>query len=195
MKLIHTFALIAGLAFSASAAASDNSFYATVGASHLNTSVGNADEDTQAVVGFGYQFNDRAAIELNAPVGSFDTDLSYPAGDLIEASYRPYTLSATYSLLPNSKFQPYVGVGYTYVDIDARAQGPIAGTPLSAKNDRSFSARVGADYNFNESWFIRGDITASTQAQLIIDVAGVPTSLVDESADPVTYTLSGGFRF
>lgn len=197
MKFIVSLALIASLAFAASANAqsNDNAFYATAGVANLDSSVSNASSDTQGTVGIGYKFTKRASVELTAPVGSFDTDLSYPAGTLIEAQYRPYTLSVTYNLLPNSKFQPYVGAGYTYLDTNAKAVGLISGTALSAKSDRSFSARIGADYNFNNNWFIRGDVTAITQTKLVVDVAGGIAPIVNESSDPTIYSLSAGFRF
>jgi outer membrane protein len=105
----------------------------------------------------------------------------------------PPTVSLQYHFLPDSLFQPYVGVGvnYTYF-FDEKTTGPIEGLKLDVDSSWGLAAQIGADFMINETWFLNGEarwIDIESDAVL----AGDPLGKVD--IDPWVLSLNAGFRF
>lgn len=186
------------LAFSVQAQAENPAewFEVAIGASSFDTSLELASADEAAFASVGYRFNERLRADLTAPIQAYDSEFEQAGfGPLIQTEFRPYTLSLNYSLRPGEALNPFVGVGYTRFSVDPVATGVLTGLPMNAKAASGYTLRVGADYQFEGGWFVRGDVSA-TQSDLVIYAgSGGGSKILDEAMDPVSFSLGAGFRF
>lgn len=203
MKTFLFGAVAAALLFSvgqpaaqADEAKDETGFYALIGASGANPEASGVSSDTEGSVALGYAFSPHWAAELGSPIRAYRHSLS--DGDLGRVATfhaRPLEASVLYHFTPDSRFQPYVGVGYAWTRYtDERARGFASGLPVSLDNDRGALGRVGLDYNFgfSDRWLARADVTyLDLNPRGHVD--GFPTGSLD--GDTWKYGLQVGYRF
>jgi outer membrane protein len=159
-----------------------------------NSPIVSVDDGYSATFNFTYMYTDNLAVEvLAAWPFSHDIDLAEDGTRVGKTKHLPPTVSLQYHFLPESVFQPYVGVGvnYTYF-FDEKTVGPLEGLKLRLSDSWGFAGQVGFDFMLNEKWFLNVDaryIQIDTDAEL----AGSPLGKVD--IDPWVYGAHVGFRF
>ncbi len=140
----------------------------------------------------------------------FEHDISVQGlGTVGSTKHLPPTLSLNYHFLPDTKFDPYLGVGVNYtLFFDADSKGALArdgsGGSLDV-DDNSFglAAQIGADWFINDKWFVNFnlryiDIDTEAKVTLAPDSAIVPgggSVKPDVDIDPWIYGVHVGYRF
>ena len=112
-----------------------------------------------------YMFTPNWGLDILA-AWPFDHDVKLDAGlgedKIAEVTHLPPTVSVQYHFLPDSKWQPYAGLGlnYTYFfDEDVTDSGLQAlGADLDVDGSFGFAAQLGLDYQFNEKWLFHIDV-------------------------------------
>jgi outer membrane protein len=166
-----------------------------------------------------YMFTDNWAVELLAAWPfKHDIDLTFALnGDpmsfkLGDTEHLPPTVSVQYHFLPDTKFDPYVGVGFNYTlfsnekltsDSEAFFEllGPELGLDLTnpklkLDNSSGVAAQIGADIYFSDAWFANIDfryIDIGTDPTITSDVDSLKLKTVN--IDPFVYSIMLGYRF
>ena len=162
-------------------------------------------DDTVVELDFTYMLHKNWGVELILGTSEHDVPaggaLAF-AGDIINASVLPPTLTLQYHFRPDAKFRPYVGLGINYTKFyDERVTGGIDATGAEVDMDSSWglAAQIGADYMINDDWFINFDakyIKMETTAHFsgAAVVAG-GFAEVDVDVDPWVFGIGIGKRF
>ena len=202
MPRIFNLGFFIGAVMLASSAQADN-MTATLGYQNVNPKSDNGTlagaqasvTDDWAVTGsLGYHFSDNWSAELWTGLSKYDHDVALAGlGKVGSVKHRPSTLGVNYHFMTESKFRPYLGLGYGWVNVsDEQSSGALAGTVLRAGNSNGLSANAGADYYFNENFFLRADVRyLNFDSEVSVDGAAVGTANVD----PIIYGLSAGVAF
>jgi outer membrane protein len=142
-----------------------------------------------------YGFNDNLSVELWSGLAKFEHEVSIQGlGTVATVEHRPTTLSLNYHFLPDSKFRPFVGIGYGWVNVSGeRTVGALAGLGINGSNSNGVSFSAGADFYVTDNFFIRGDVRKlDFETDVTVEtLGGVGTAEVD----PLVYGISAGFRF
>ncbi len=157
---------------------------------HELVSVGSA---TSFTFNLSYMMTDNWSVELLAAY-PFKHDIDLLDGTKVASTKQlPPTVSLQYHFMPDSTFQPYLGVGVNYTTFfSEKTTGPLEGTDLSLGGSWGLAAEIAADFNLNEKWFLNVSarfIDIETEAKL--DGA----SLGDVRIDPWVYGAHVGFKF
>lgn len=193
-------------------------FYVRVGASNVDPDDPNGDIDLTVVdpalgkqdievddawsLTFtgSYQWKENWAVELLAAY-PFEHDIELEdLGKVGETKHLPPTLSLQYHFLPKGKFQPYVGAGINYtIFFDDGPDGTLKdlGGDLEI-DDNSFglAGQIGADYMFNDRWFINADLRyISIETKAKVTIPNVGTIKEDVDINPWVYGLNIGYKF
>jgi outer membrane protein len=136
---------------------------------------------------------DHLGVELLA-AWPFKHDIDLLDGTKVATTkHLPPTLTLQYHFLPDSKFQPYVGVGLNYTNFfDEKTTGPLAGSNLNLGDSWGIAGQIGFDIPLNDQWFLNADIRyidIDTKAKL--DGASIGTV----SIDPWVYGINVGVKF
>lgn len=119
------------------------------------------DEDTMFTFDITYMFTDNWGIELLA-AAPFEHDIEVGGSDLAATDHLPPTLSVVYHFLPDSNFQPYVGVGVNAtLFFDEKLDGEALGDPgadLSLDTSYGVAAVIGIDFDMGNNWFFNFDV-------------------------------------
>jgi outer membrane protein len=173
-------------------------FYVRVGASNVDPDDPNGDIDLTVVDPALWKEN--WAVELLAAY-PFEHDIELEdLGKVGETKHLPPTLSLQYHFLPKGKFQPYVGAGINYtIFFDDGPDGTLKdlGGDLEI-DDNSFglAGQIGADYMFNDRWFINADLRyISIETEAKVTIPGVGTIKEDVDINPWVYGLNIGYKF
>lgn len=154
----------------------------------------NVDSDWGLTGSLAYGFNDHWSAELWTGLSKFKHTVSLDGlGDVANVEHRPTTLTVNYHFLPEGKFNPYVGLGYGWVDVGGEeAVGALAGTTVRAGNANGLTYTLGADVALTDNVFLRGSIRRlDFDSDVTVNGAAVGTANVD----PWVYGLSAGFKF
>ncbi|ALO46362.1 membrane protein [Pseudohongiella spirulinae] len=171
------------------------------------TGVG-VNNNTQVGLNVVYMMSDHLGLELLAAT-PFEHDLSvdglsqynFMTTDLGSTKHLPPTVSALYYFNgPAARLRVYAGAGLNFTTFFSEKLSPQARTELAAdrlKLDDSWgwSASVGADFRFDDTWTISGAVRRldiSTDASLDSALGRITTSV---DIDPWVYMLSVGFMF
>ena len=151
------------------------------------------DSAVSLTLNFTYMMTDNWGVELLAAYPS-EHDISLIGGPKVGSTkHLPPTVSLQYHFLPDSKFQPYVGLGVNYTTFfSEKLYGPLEGASLNLDDSWGFAGQIGADIMLNEKWFLNLDlryIDIETDAS----VNGEPFGTV--AIDPWVYGANVGFRF
>jgi outer membrane protein len=188
----------------AASTASAQSFTATLGYQNTDPKSNNGqlagarasvNDDWSITGSAAYGFNDNVSIELWSGLAKFEHEVSIQGlGTVATVEHRPTTLSLNYHFLPDSKFRPFVGIGYGWVNVSGeRTVGALAGLGINGSNSNGVSFSAGADFYVTDNFFIRGDVRKlDFETDVTVEtLGGVGTAEVD----PLVYGISAGFRF
>lgn len=166
------------------------------------------DDDTSFTTNFTYMFTKNWAVEVLAAwpfEHDIDADLSGASlGTIGSTKHIPPTVTAQYHFLPDSKIQPFVGVGVNMIYFyDEDAEGVLSGSDLDIDTSFGLAAVVGADFMINDQWFITGEIYwLGAEPDGEVDnltvggeVLGGKLDLDEIEINPLVYNLMIGFRF
>ena len=199
-------ALAAALAFSTSAQA--EGLYAGLGYAAVNpksdtgliaggSSSVDTDESLNAILGYRFGENDAFAIEITGAVADYEHVLTIDGvGPAAAVEHRPITANVLYRF-GEGEFRPYVGGGYSVVDISVTGIGALTGAPLTADNGDGFTVTGGIDWQITDNLFLRADaryIDWSSEVFLVDPVAG-PASVGTADVNPIVYGLAVGLNF
>ena len=167
------------------------------------------DSDTQLGLTFAYMLTDHIGLELLAATpfkhtvgvkglgGGLD-------GKLADIKQLPPTLSLQYyPMEPNSRFQPYAGVGINYTlffDEDLSSARKQQGfSNLKLQDSVGIAGQLGMDYMLTENllvnasvWYVDIDTKASVDGPTAL---GVGRTKVDLEVDPWVYMVGVGYKF
>ena len=177
---------------------------------------GTLDLDVDDGTSFGfnitYRLTDNWGIELlaaypfshdlkgcaNLTVGGTPVTSCIDAG---EVEHLPPTLSLQYRFMPDSAFQPYVGLGINWTMFSSEKLTPEAAELLGIddiKLDDSVgvAVQIGADWFFNDRWLINGDIRyIEIQSDLDVCADGSCVGIGKVKIDPMVYSIMIGYKF
>lgn len=139
-----------------------------------------------------YFFTDNISAELLCCVATHDVTAANGAIDLGEVSHFPPTVTLKYRWTDLGPFEPYVGAGVNFTTFyDSE---PPAG--LSVEYDDSFgpALQVGADYRFDEHWFVNFDVRR-IWINSDVTISGAINATDEVDIDPWVVSTSIGYRF
>jgi outer membrane protein len=167
------------------------------------------DSDTQLGLTFAYKLTDHIGLELLAATpfkhtvgvkglgGGLD-------GKLADIKQLPPTLSLQYyPMEPNSRFQPYAGVGINYTlffDEDLSSARKQQGfSNLKLQDSVGIAGQLGMDYMLTDNllvnasvWYVDIDTKASVNGPTAL---GYSKTKVDVDVDPWVYMVGLGYKF
>ncbi|HDS1817204.1 OmpW/AlkL family protein [Pseudomonas putida] len=167
------------------------------------------DSDTQLGLTFAYMLTDHIGLELLAATpfkhtvgvkglgGGLD-------GKLADIKQLPPTLSLQYyPMAPNSRFQPYAGVGINYTlffDEDLSSTRKQQGfSNLKLQDSIGIAGQLGMDYMLTDNllvnasvWYVDIDTKASVNGPTAL---GYSKTKVDVEVDPWVYMVGLGYKF
>jgi outer membrane protein len=202
MPRISNLGLALGLILLASNAQAEN-VTATLGFHNVNPKSNNGTlagaeasvEDAWAATGsVAYHFADNWSAEIWTGLSKYEHDVSLAGlGTVGSVEHRPTTLGVNYHFMKDSKFRPFIGLGYGWVNVSGeQSAGALAGAVLRGDNSSGLTANVGADYYVSDSFFLRGDIRyLNFDSDITVNGAAVGTANVD----PIVYGISAGIAF
>ncbi|SOE49373.1 Outer membrane protein W precursor [plant metagenome] len=154
-----------------------------------------ADSSTRPSLSLTYMATRNVGIELLAAV-PFKHDVHGSGavnGKIVESKQLPPTLTVQWHFLPESRVQPYVGIGLNYTNFfDTKAVGALQGSKVSLSDSWGFAAQIGADVMIDKNWFFNASlryIDISTDVKLNGQKIGTA------KIDPWVPTIAVGYRF
>jgi len=159
-------------------------------------------DDTVVELDFTYMLHKNWGLELILGTSEHDVPARGSlagAGDIINASVLPPTLTLQYHFRPDATFRPYVGLGINYTKFyDERVTGGIdlSGAEVDMDSSWGLAAQIGADYMISDDWFVNIDakyIKIETTAHFSGTAVGAAE--VDVDVDPWVFGIGIGTRF
>jgi outer membrane protein len=149
--------------------------------------------DSKPTLTLGYRFDSRWSAELWTPISKFQHDVNLNGAKSASIKHRPYLVTAQFHFMPGQSLQPFVGVGYGWVNVsDERTTGAIAGTHLSVDHGNGLTAQFGLDYYATSHVFVRADARYfEWKSGVQLNGAGIGTVKVN----PWIYGVNVGYRF
>jgi len=179
------------------------------GAPIPGSSVG-LDNDETPEVDFTYMISRNLGLELILASSKHEIKAKGAAigalGNIFSARTLPPTLTLQYHFMPDSKFQPYAGIGLNYTlffDEDATSSLKALSGRDSVDLDDSIgvAAQLGMDVALTGNWFMNFDVkyidmdtTATIKSSAASPLAGAKLK-VDVDVDPWIYGIGVGYRF
>lgn len=152
----------------------------------------NVKSQTGLGLAFGYQFTPNLAVEL---LGSsvYEHSVQLNGDTAVDFKHLPPTLSVQYYFAPESKVNPFVGLGVNYtLTFDENERGALAGTKVSVGDSFGVAAQGGLLFKVNDRWDVIADVRwIDLDAKVKVNGAKVGTANVD----PLVYSLHLGYRF
>lgn len=167
------------------------------------------DSDTQLGLTFAYMLTDHIGLELLAPT-SFKHTVGVQGlgggldGKLADIKQLPPTLSVQYyPMAPNSRFQPYAGIGINYTmffDEDLTSARKQQGfSNLKLQDSVGIAGQLGMDYMLTDNflvnasvWYVDIDTKASVDGPSAL---GYSKTKVNVDVDPWVYMVGLGYKF
>lgn len=145
-----------------------------------------------------YFFTPNIALELTLAYAEHDVkakgtilgDIDLGSLDLL-----PPTLTLQYHFLPQNKFRPYVGAGFSYVLIPDEDPGSAVSVDYDNGNI-GFALQVGFDYYLTKNWCLNLDLKkvwVDVDANVQVLPGAYVTTNVD--VDPWLFGIGIGYRF
>ena len=165
--------------------------------------------DTQLGLTFAYMLSDHIGVELLAAT-PFQHTVGVKGlgggldGKLANIKQLPPTLSLQYyPMEPNSRFQPYAGVGINYTlffDEDLSSSRKQQGfSNLKLQDSVGIAGQLGMDYMITDNllvnasvWYVDIDTKASVNGPTAL---GYSKTKVDVEVDPWVYMVGLGYKF
>lgn len=174
----------------------------------------NVDDATSFGFNVTYMLTDNLGIELLAAYPfNHDIDLCLtPVGGsrgcvgFGETDHLPPTLSAQWRFMPDSPFQPYVGLGINWTmfssenltsdAVDLLESLGVANPDIKLDDSVGIAAQIGLDWFFNDRWLINGDIRyIEIRSDLDVCGNGVCEKAGEVKIDPMVYSIMIGYKF
>ncbi|HDS1708299.1 OmpW/AlkL family protein [Pseudomonas putida] len=167
------------------------------------------DSDTQLGLTFAYMLTDHIGLELLAAT-PFKHTVAVKGlgggldGKLADIKQLPPTLSLQYyPMEPNSRFQPYAGVGINYTlffDEDLSSARKQQGfSNLKLQDSVGIAGQLGMDYLLTDNllvnasvWYVDIDTKASVNGPTAL---GYSKTKVNVNVDPWVYMVGLGYKF
>lgn len=154
------------------------------------------DGDVAPTLGASWYVNDNVAIEAWGAADAFGHRVKVGDAKAGSVDAQPYAVSGQYHFgTTQSTVRPFVGLGYYEMNFDeesAQAGGAFSGQRVAIETVKGPMATVGADVQFNDRWFARGDVRY-LHGSSDLEVNGVPAGEVE--ANPVVVGIGIGARF
>lgn len=200
-RLTVAAALVAGIVGGGSAVAHEaGDWLVKVGVTHIkpksdngnviNDSVGiDVGNSTRPSVSLTYMATENIGLEL---LGAFPFKHDIDAaglGNIGSTKHLPPTLSLQWHFLPDSKIQPYVGVGVNYTTFFS-TKSSLGDLDLS--DSWGLAAQVGVDIELNKNWFMNADVRyIDINSKVKLDGQRIGKVHID----PIVATVGIGYRF
>ncbi len=115
------------------------------------------------------------------------------SGNIVDTKQLPPTLSLQWHFLPDSRIQPYVGVGLNYTRFfDTKARGALAGNDVKLTDSWGVAGQVGVDYLINDRWLLNADVRyIDIDSKVKLNGSTIGRAHVD----PWVFTVAVGYRF
>lgn len=183
----------------------DSSNTVTLNGGSVGSKVG-VDNDLVPEVDFTYMLTRNWGVELILASSEHDVKAKGGVlaglGNIIEARTLPPTLTLQYHFMPDSRYQPYAGIGVNYTlffneDASSSLKGSIVGPKASVDLDPSIglALQLGMDVAIDKDWFMNFDvkyIDMETDASISTTAGKVK---VNVDIDPWIYGIGIGRRF
>lgn len=195
--------MAAGLGTAHAQDAGTPGFYGAIGyysvnpQSHTGTLAGtfksSIGKDSEPTLTLGYRFDSRWSAEAWLPISRFTHDVRLDGAKSATVKHMPYLLTAQFHFLPDQAIEPFVGVGYGWVNVSGEhTTGPLTGTRLNVRNSHGFTAQLGVDFHATSNVFIRADARYfDWKSDVNLNGAGIGQVKVN----PWIYGLDVGYRF
>ena len=200
---IALLALPVALAASCAAQAQDDAWFFRVGAHVVNprsdngTLAGGAldaaiDSDARPTFVLGRRLDDHWAVELLASL-PFEHTVALNGADAVDFKHLPPTLTLQYYFLPESRVNPFLGLGLNYTwTFDEEERGPLAATEVKVGNSFGIAAHAGLEFDLGRRWNLVADVRwMDIDADVSVDGADVGEVRVD----PLVYGVYAGWSF
>jgi len=195
--------LLGTAAFNTASAMDQGDWLLRGGASYVHPTSDNHDtvkvkSATSFTFNIGYMLTEAWSLELLA-AWPFKHDIELLDGTKVGSTkHLPPTLSVQYHFAPNSRFQPYVGLGLNYTSFfSEKTTGPLADFDLKLDSSWGLEGEIGADFMLNDKIFLNGSIRyidIESDAKLVgFERNGTDIGTV--KIDPWVYSANVGFRF
>lgn len=150
-------------------------------------------DDWEPTLTLGYRFAPNWGAELWLPLVKFEHDVKLDGAKSATIKHMPLLLTAQYHFLADQAWQPFVGLGYGWVNVsDERTTGPIAGTNLDVKDGSGVVGQLGLDFHATSNVFVRADAKYfNWSSDVRLNGAGIGKAKVD----PWIYGISVGYSF
>lgn len=185
------------------AAAADGDWFVRLGVHSVDPKSGNGDlaggalradidSDTRPTIVIGRSLDDHWAIELLASA-PFNHTVSLNGAQALDFKHLPPTVTAQYYFAPESKINPFLGLGVNYtLTFDESERGPLAGTRTRVGNSFGPALHAGLVFDTGRAWQVIADLRwADIDADVSVDGDDVGTVHVD----PLVYGVYVGWRF
>jgi outer membrane protein len=202
MKTQTLAAITLAALFGASAAQAQ--FYGIAGYSNVNPTSDNGvlagadaevNDDWSFTGALGYRFNPNFTAELGTALVPFKHTVKLDGlGNVASLKHRPTTVSMNYQFMADSKFRPYVSLGYGWVSIsDEKTQGPLTGLDINVENSNGLIFGAGADFTINDNLFFRAELKKlNFDSNVSVETLG---NVGKAEVDPLIFGLSLGYQF
>ena len=148
-----------------------------------------------------YMMTDNWAIDLLA-AWPFTHDVRvFSEGTLVdfaETKQLPPTLSLQYHFMPQSKFQPYAGLGLNYTrfyDTEVSSEVAAQGITVDIDNSTGIAAQLGANVVGDSNWLFNVDVRWIDIEPDATLSDGVTTETYKLDINPLVYSLNVGYKF
>ena len=174
--------------------ASANDF--AVGINSLDASL---DSGFAAGLGLGYQYTPSVGVELGWEYRSNDSAVTLNDGQVFpEGNYASnvFYLNGIYTFQTQSNWQPYAGVGVTWVqeiDIDIEKDG--VERSFSNGGDTGVQAFVGVNRKLSPQLSLQGELRYGSISNIDLDEEDGNGTLADLDYDPFTLQVGLQYRF
>jgi outer membrane protein len=191
-------ALLSAATVNTAAAMDQGDWLARFGLSYVNPTSNNheivsVDSATSFTFNFEYMMTQNWGLELLAAY-PFKHDIELIDGtEVASTKHLPPTLSVNYHFAPDSKFQPYLGLGLNYtLFFSEKTYGALEGVDLDLGGSWGLAGDLGADIMLNDKWFLNLSVRyigIETKAKLDGESIG------KVKINPWVYSGNIGFRF
>lgn len=143
-------------------------------------------------VTLGYHYTPNWAVELLVST-PFEHSVQLNGDTALDFKHLPPTLSVQYYFLPESRVNPFLGVGANYtLTFSENERGALAGTSTKVGNSFGIAAQGGLVFKIADQWDVVADIRwMDIDASVKVNGNKVGTTHVD----PLVYGLHLGYRF
>jgi len=197
-RILFTFALVASVVSLPAQAKEQGDWLVRFGGSYIdpksdNSDIVSVDSQMGVTFNFSYFMTSNLAVEVLAAL-PYEHDIDLLDGtNVASTKHLPPTVSLQYHFMPESKVQPYLGLGLNYTMFFSEdTTGPLTGADLNLDDSWGWAGEVGVDFPLTEQWLINLSaryIDIDTKAKL--DGASIGTVEID----PWVYGANVGFRF